>query len=113
MYHAWKESPESVHVSWRSVFARMDAGALPGQTFAPPPSIAAGQSLEASAVPEGGPSLMSADGVDEKAKVAQLIQEFCELLHLEMTQVAGRAPFWRAIRKRWHRARGPSPGRTR
>ena len=60
MYHSWKADPESVHVSWRSVFARMDAGALPGQSFVPPPSLNAGQSLQASAVPAGGVSLVEA-----------------------------------------------------
>ena len=54
MYHTWKEDPEAVHASWRSVFARMDAGALPGQTFTPPPTIESGQSLQASAVPAAG-----------------------------------------------------------
>ena len=75
MYHSWKADPESVHVSWRSVFARMDAGALPGQSFVPPPSLNAGQSLQASAVPAGGVSLSQA-GQEEVTKVMQLINAY-------------------------------------
>jgi hypothetical protein len=43
----------SVHASWQSVFRNMDAGLAPGRTFTPPPTIAAGQSLVAAAVPAG------------------------------------------------------------
>ena len=43
----------SVHSSWQSVFRNMDAGLAPGRTFTPPPTIAAGQSLVAAAVPAG------------------------------------------------------------
>ena len=47
-------SPQaSVHSSWQSVFRNMDAGLAPGRTFTPPPTIAAGQSLVAAAVPAG------------------------------------------------------------
>lgn len=75
MYHAWKEDPESVHVSWRSVFSRMDAGALPGQSFMPPPTIHSGQTLASSAVPAGQTSL-SVAGQSEITKVMQLIHAY-------------------------------------
>ena len=55
MYEAWKEDPSSVHASWRSVFESADAGAPPGATFAPPPTINAGQSLVAAAEARGDP----------------------------------------------------------
>ena len=75
MYHAWKESPESVHVSWQSVFARLDAGAAPGQSFVPPPSINAGASLSTAVVPEGNVSLAPA-GDMMQTKVLQLIHAY-------------------------------------
>ena len=59
MYHAWRADPSSVHVSWQSVFARLDAGAAPGQSFVPPPNINAGASLTTAAVPSGNVSLAS------------------------------------------------------
>lgn len=77
MYHAWKANPESVHASWQSVFKRMDGGALPGQAFAPPPTINAGESLSTSAVPAGG-SALSTGGEDTSfmLKVMQLIHAY-------------------------------------
>ena len=75
MYHAWKESPESVHASWRSVFARMDAGALPGQSFVPPPTLNAGHSLQSAAIPTQKMP-MSLAGQAEVTKVMQLIQAY-------------------------------------
>ena len=52
MYAAWKDDPASVHASWRAFFARVDAGAPPGATFIPPPTLNAGASLQAAAVRE-------------------------------------------------------------
>merc|ERR1719482_863973 len=62
MYYQWKDDPSSVHASWRSVFARMDAGALPGQSFVPPPSINAGASLSSAVVPAGGAAMAPISG---------------------------------------------------
>ena len=75
MYYSWKEDPSSVHASWRSVFSRMDAGALPGQSFVPPPSLNAGQSLASSAVPAGAVGL-SAAAQSDVTKVMQLINAY-------------------------------------
>ena len=77
MYHAWKEDPKSVHVSWQSVFSKMDAGALPGQSFVPPPSINAGATLSTAVVPTGG---LATSGASEDStfmlKVTQLIHAY-------------------------------------
>ena len=75
MYAAWKQSPESVHKSWQSVFSRMDAGALPGQSFVPPPSLNAGATLSAAVVPAGGVSMSPADQ-SEQVRVMQLIHAY-------------------------------------
>ncbi|XP_046664712.1 2-oxoglutarate dehydrogenase, mitochondrial isoform X3 [Homalodisca vitripennis] len=40
MYNAWLADPKSVHVSWDSFFRSSSAGALPGQAYQPPPSLA-------------------------------------------------------------------------
>ena len=50
----------------------MDADALPGQTFTPPPTISAGQSLEAAAVPPAGIAKDSTDHI----KLVQLIHAY-------------------------------------
>ena len=63
-----------MHKSWQSVFARIDAGMPPGQTFVPPPSINSGATLQAAAVPAGGTAL-SGPG-DDSAKVLQLIAAY-------------------------------------
>ena len=76
MYHAWKQDPSSVHVSWQSVFARMDAGAVPGQTFVPPPSINAGATLQTAVVPAGQVSLSSGGGDMLQTKVLNLIHAY-------------------------------------
>jgi 2-oxoglutarate dehydrogenase E1 component len=75
MYHAWRSDPESVHVSWRSVFARMDAGAAPGQGFVPPPTINAGATLQTAVVPSGQVSL-AAPGDMLQTKVLNLIHAY-------------------------------------
>ena len=78
MYAAWRQSPDSVHKSWQSVFARMDAGALPGQSFVPPPDINAGATLTSAVVPAGSVSF-SGDlsvGQSDQVRVMQLIQAF-------------------------------------
>jgi len=73
MYAAWQQSPESVHKSWQSVFARMDAGAKPGQSFIPPPNINAGATLKASAVPSGAVEMSNQP---DQVRVMQLIQAY-------------------------------------
>ncbi len=87
MYHAWRQDPESVHASWRSVFARMDAGAPPGATFAPPPGLRAGETLQAAAVPEAAlaPSAGANRGETDYMKVMQLIHAYQVRGHNEAT----------------------------
>ena len=46
MYNAWQQSPDSVHVSWRSLFSQIDAGALPSHAFIPPSGLHIGATLE-------------------------------------------------------------------
>jgi len=78
MYHSWKEDPSSVHKSWQSVFARMDAGALPGQSFVPPPTLNAGASLSSAVVPAGGPAagVVSGGSASDQTKVLDLIHAY-------------------------------------
>ena len=76
MYHAWRADPSSVHVSWQSVFARLDAGAAPGQSFVPPPNLNAGASLQSSAVPRGDVSLASPQQSSDVTKVLQMIHAY-------------------------------------
>jgi len=76
MYHSWVADPNSVHKSWQSVFARMDAGARPGQAFAPPPTINAGATLSTSVVPAGGVDLMGGQEAQHMMKVMQLIHAY-------------------------------------
>eukprot|EP00966_Prymnesium_polylepis_P189949 4401557-Prymnesium_polylepis.1 len=74
MYAAWKQSPDSVHKSWQSVFARMDAGAAPGQSFVPPPSLNAGATLSSAVVPAGNSAM--AVNQSEQVRVMQLIHAY-------------------------------------
>eukprot|EP00962_Isochrysis_galbana_P055344 scaffold27124_cov39-Isochrysis_galbana.AAC.1 len=56
----------------------MDAGALPGQTFVPPPSIHAGASLTSAAVAENRPAAApsSSSSAVEHMKVMQLVMAY-------------------------------------
>ena len=76
MYLAWRKAPDSVHKSWQSVFARMDAGLPAGATFVPPPSINAGASLHAASVPISSTVSNMVMGESDHTKVMQLIQAF-------------------------------------
>ena len=71
MYAAYKASPESVHVSWRSVFAAMDKGVPAGAIFTPPPTINAGATLTSAAVAPA-----DAAAAQDHVKVMQLVQAF-------------------------------------
>jgi hypothetical protein len=53
----------------------MDSGALPGQTFTPPPSIRSGESLTSAAAPQTQPATANASAV-EHMKVMQLVMAF-------------------------------------
>lgn len=74
MYMAWRQSPESVHKSWQSVFARMDGGALPGQTFVPPPGMNAGATLSSAVVPTQSFSSPAQDA--DAVRVMQLVHAY-------------------------------------
>lgn len=78
MYRAWKQDPESVHISWQVYFKNLDGGAPPSSAFTPPPTISPG----VIPVPTGGaPSLMPGTGVGtadvtDHLKVQLLVRAF-------------------------------------
>jgi len=74
MYAAYQADPSSVHASWKAVFARVDAGAPPGATFTPPPTLNAGASLRAAAVP--ATEMVGAKEASDSLKVMQLIHAY-------------------------------------
>ena len=39
MYKAWRQDPQSVHVSWRAYFSGLDGGVAPEHAFQPPPNL--------------------------------------------------------------------------
>lgn len=69
MYNAWLADPKSVHVSWDSFFRSSSAGALPGQAYQSPPSLAEparNQVSLSSLVPQLGGGLAMGGQVSEK-----------------------------------------------
>eukprot|EP01125_Pyxidicula_operculata_P002765 TRINITY_DN125_c0_g2_i1.p1 TRINITY_DN125_c0_g2~~TRINITY_DN125_c0_g2_i1.p1 ORF type:complete len:997 (-),score=267.81 TRINITY_DN125_c0_g2_i1:88-3078(-) len=47
MYEAWKEDPESVHVSWKTYFSNVEKDVPAGDAFALPPSLGGEVSFQA------------------------------------------------------------------
>lgn len=74
MYNAWKEDPNSVHVSWQAYFSNMESDAPASQAYVPPPTIVP--------TPSGGvPSVVpgrstSGNGVVDHLKVQLLVRAY-------------------------------------
>jgi 2-oxoglutarate dehydrogenase E1 component len=77
MYHAWRQDPQSVHISWQAYFANIEGGMDPSVSFQTPPTIdksflmndiSARGKIQAS--PQGGSS------IEESLKVILLIRSF-------------------------------------
>ena len=58
MYMAWKEDPNSVHISWQAYFKNVEDGSMPlYQAFQAPPNLVAG-------VPSVMPGIPASSGQD-------------------------------------------------
>ncbi|KAA8917679.1 hypothetical protein TRICI_000176 [Trichomonascus ciferrii] len=74
MYAAWKEDPNSVHVSWQAYFSNMESDAPASQAYVPPPTIVP--------TPSGGvPSVVpgratSGNGIIDHLKVQLLVRAY-------------------------------------
>uniref|UniRef100_A0A060SXT5 2-oxoglutarate dehydrogenase, mitochondrial n=1 Tax=Blastobotrys adeninivorans TaxID=409370 RepID=A0A060SXT5_BLAAD len=71
MYHAWKQDPASVHVSWQAYFGNMESGSSAVNAFRPPPTIVPGSSGAAS--PSAG---LTGDSLMDHLKVQLLVRAY-------------------------------------
>ncbi|KAM5442072.1 2-oxoglutarate dehydrogenase E1 component [Microsporum ferrugineum] len=74
MYVAWKEDPQSVHVSWRTYFHNMEEGKMPiSQAFQPPPTIVP---TPTGGVPQHMPGNAAGTNVSNHLKVQLLVRAY-------------------------------------
>ncbi|KAF3481418.1 2-oxoglutarate dehydrogenase E1 component [Arthroderma uncinatum] len=74
MYMAWKEDPQSVHVSWRTYFHNMEEGKMPiSQAFQPPPTIVP---TPTGGVPQHMPGNAAGTNVSNHLKVQLLVRAY-------------------------------------
>ncbi|CAI4227877.1 unnamed protein product [Auanema sp. JU1783] len=75
MYEAWRTNPTSVHASWDAYFRNVEAGAGPGQAFAPVPH--AGSTVAHSAASHSGVDLSaSVQSISDHLKIQLLIRSY-------------------------------------
>lgn len=70
MYHAWKQDPASVHISWQSYFKNLEAGNSSSNSFVAPPTIVPG-SIPSGTVPGTG-----SHGIADHMKVQLLVRAY-------------------------------------
>ncbi|ODV90195.1 hypothetical protein CANCADRAFT_31230 [Tortispora caseinolytica NRRL Y-17796] len=79
MYHAWKQDPTSVHISWQCYFKNLDSGVAPSQAFQAPPTLVP--------PPDGGvmpiAGLGGSSAIDIHMKVQLLVRAYQVRGHLK------------------------------
>ncbi|KAK6641841.1 hypothetical protein RUM44_013559 [Polyplax serrata] len=91
MYNAWLADPKSVHVSWDAFFRSSSSGALPGQAYQGPPSLAPPRNNEVplsglltagGSLPGLGGSAVSERIIDDHLAVQAIIRSYQVRGHL-------------------------------
>jgi 2-oxoglutarate dehydrogenase E1 component len=80
MYRAWRNDPNSVHLSWQTYFKNVANGAPPGQAYQAPPTIIPGSVVTPSSAVVNGQAAVSidrqSDDIFDHLKVQLLVRAY-------------------------------------